>query len=180
MVGNLCGPVVIPTAKPRLSLYCCLCLIISEDGLLTSPFTPKLIPATRTHPLFTPDTHPQTSCARTHTFPETQFHVLGGRALGEWALQGAEMQPARTGSFLLLWVWARESRSGWGRGGGPSPAAATLGAGLWWWLEVMGEGRRYPTQLSPEASAKGAEWPRAPAAHPRQVGGWREGCGQSS
>lgn len=116
MVGNLCGPVVIPTAKPRLSLYCCLCLIISEDGLL---LTPKLILATRTHPPLHPR-HTPTNLARAHT------HFARNSVPYTWG-QGA----GRTGPCKVLrssWPGLAcfyssgsgpgESRSGWGRGGG--------------------------------------------------------------
>lgn len=35
-------------------------------------------------------------------------------------------------------------------------------ARLWWWLEGMGEGRRYPTYFSPEAGARGRSVARGP------------------
>ena len=34
--------------------------------------------------------------------------------------------------------------------------------GLWWWLEGMGEGRRYSTYFSPEAGARGCKVAQGP------------------
>lgn len=78
---------------------------------------------TPTHPLST-QTH--TNCLRTHTFPvpvaaggesncgATPCVYLGAGRSVKGALQGEE-QPARTGLFLLVWVWAAEKAVQGGR-----------------------------------------------------------------
>lgn len=79
-----------------------------------------------------------------------------------------EKQPAKTGSLLL---WVRTGGEAAQGGGGVeenrpfSTRSQTSGCKTFCWLEVMGEGRKHPTQFSPEANARGcgvAQGPRLP------------------